>query len=208
VLLGAVIARVTRQPYPEAARRITLQPMGATGLRLDGEPPRYLPGEARRYLEGSEQPVPGGNARMVMASGGWQATCVDMARVLTGIDGSRTGAPFLSPSAFDAMLAPATGIAHPSRQHWIGLGWDLVESFPHSGVAGGKRYSYGKDGGIGGIETYVEHLAIGVDYVLPFNSRPRGDGMPGPLELVKPKVIAFIRQMRPWPDGDLFNAGG
>ncbi|MFO1414038.1 MAG: serine hydrolase domain-containing protein [Burkholderiales bacterium] len=207
VLLGGIIAKVTGMPYPDAVRRLFLDPIGATGLRLDDEPPRYQPGEAKRYVEGNATPVPGGNPRMVMASGGWQATAVGMTQVLTAIDGSRTGSPFLAPAQYDAMLQPAPGIARPSPDHWMGLGWDLVQTFPDSAQPGKVRASYGKDGGIGGIETYVEHLAIGVDYVLLFNSRPRGTGMPGPLELVKPKVIEFARGVRDWPEGDLFGAG-
>ena len=203
VLLGAIVAAVTRQPYPEAVRALALQPMGATGLRLDGDPPAYNPGEAKRYVLGTEHPVPGGNSRMVMASGGWQATCVDMARVMTAIDGSRTGRPFLSPPMLQAMLEPAPGIAHPSPDHWMGLGWDMVQAFPDAG--GGKRYSWGKDGGLAGIETYVERMAIGANYVLLFNSSAQRAGE-GALALLKPKVIDFIRQLRTWPDGDLFPA--
>ena len=204
VLLGAVIAAVSRQPYPESVQQITLRPMGATGIRLDNVPPRYNPGEARRYIAGTEHPVPGGLGRMSMASGGWQANCVDMARVMTGIDGSRTGSPFLSPAMMQAMLEPAPGIVPPSPAHWMGLGWDMVQAFPDPGNAGGKRYNWGKDGGIGGIETYVEHLASGANYVLLFNSRPPQGSEAGALELIKPKVIEFIQQTRAWPDGDLF----
>lgn len=204
VLLGAIIAAVTRQQYPEAVRALALQPMGATGLRLDGDPPAYNPGEAKRYVLGNEHPVPGGNSRMVMASGGWQASCVDMARVMTAIDGSRTGRPFLSPAMLQAMLEPAPGIAHPSPDHWMGLGWDMVQAFPDA--AGGKRYSWGKDGGLAGIETYVERMAIGANFVLLVNSSPQRSGEEGGLALVKPKLVDFIRQQRAWPDGDLFAA--
>lgn len=204
VLLGAIVAAVTRQPYPEAVRALALQPMGATGLRLDGDPPAYNPGEAKRYVLGNEHPVPGGNSRMVMASGGWQASCVDMARVMTAIDGSRTGRPFLSPAMLQAMLEPAPGIAHPSPDHWMGLGWDMVQAFPDA--AGGKRYSWGKDGGLAGIETYVERMAIGANFVLLVNSSPQRSGEEGGLALVKPKLVDFIRQQRAWPDGDLFAA--
>ncbi len=205
VLLGGVIAAIARQPYPEAVRALALQPMGAPGLKLDAEPPTTNPGEARRYVAGTEHPVPGGNSRMVMASGGWQATCVDMARVMTAIDGSRTGTPFLSPAMLQAMVEPAPGIARPAPDHWMGLGWDMVQAFPDAG--GGKRYSWGKDGGLPGIQTYVERLAIGANFVLLFNSSPAHDGdADGALALVKPKVVDFIRQQRAWPDGDLFAA--
>ena len=76
---------------------------------------------------------------------------------------------------------------------------------PDPASADGKRYSWGKDGGLGGIQTYVERLAIGANFVLLFNSAPQGEEG-GALALVKPKVIEFIQQMRAWPDGDLFQA--
>ena len=201
-LLGGVIAKVTAQGYPEVVQQTTLRPMGATGLRVDDAPPRYLDGEARRYLIGSEHEVPGGNPRMVMAAGGWQASCVDMARFITAIDGSRTGTTFLSAPTFEAMLSPAVGIQRESPDHWMGLGWDYVQAYP--GPDGGKRYSYGKDGGIGGIQAYLEHLAIGADFVLLVNSAPADTTTtPGGRQMIQPKLVDFIRQT-PAPDGDLF----
>ena len=206
VLLGAIIAAVGKAPYPAFVQQHTLRPMGVTGIRLDGLPPRYDPGEAHRYVLGSDRPLPGGNSRMVMASGGWQASCVDMARVMTAIDGSRTGTPWLSPPMFQAMLAPAPGIRRPSPEHWMGLGWDTVQAFPDPGNAGGKRYTWGKDGGLGGIETYVEHMAIGANFALLCNSRPPSANDAGALSLIKPRLIEFIQQTHAWPDGDLFAA--
>jgi N-acyl-D-amino-acid deacylase len=202
VLLGGVIATVTRQGYPEYVQQSTLRAMGVNGIRIDDVPPRYLPGEARRYILASEHEVPGGNARMAMASGGWQASCVDMARVMTAIDGSRTGTPFVSPAMMQAMVAPAPGITHPP-EHWMGLAWDFVQSFP--AADGGRRYSYGKDGGLGGVQTYVEHLAIGADFALLVNSSPGQEGQPGGRQLIQPKLVDFIRQA-PVSDGDLFPA--
>ncbi len=203
VLLGGIIARVTGQAYPEYVQQNTLRPMGATSVRLDDVEPRYLPGEAKRYVLGSEREVPGGNSRMVMASGGWQATSVDMMRIMTAIDGSRTGTPFLPPAMIEAMLAPAPGIAGPSPDHWMGLAWDMVQSFPGPN---GKRWSYGKDGGLPGVQTYVEHLAIGANYALLINSAPgNANAQPGALRLIQPRLVEFIRQA-PVPDGDLFSA--
>jgi hypothetical protein len=180
--------------------------MGVTGIRIDNVPPQHNPGEAHLYIAGTEHPVPGGNPRMVMAAGGWQANCIDVARVMTAIDGSRTDTPFLSPAMMEAMLAPASGFPPPSPEHWMGLGWDMVQSFPDPGNPGAKRYNWGKDGGLGGIDTYVEHLASGDDCVLLFNSSPP-QGSRSAWELIKPKVIALIQQTRAWPDGDLFQAG-
>ncbi len=205
VLLGSVIGAVTRTPYPEYIRQRTLPALGATGVRLDDVPPRYLPGEAKRYVAGNDAPVAGGNSRMVMASGGWQAHCVDMARVMTAIDGTRTGTPFLSPAMLDAMLQPAPGITPANNMHHMGLGWDLVQAFPDPADPSRRRYAWGKDGGLAGIETYVLHRPGGVNLVFLFNSSTRADAdAPGGLALIKPKVVDFVEQLPAWPAGDLF----
>lgn len=216
VLLGAVVAAVGQQEYPEFVQAHTLRPMGITDMRVDDPPPNYLPGEARRYMLPSEHPVPGGNNRMVMAAGGWSANCVDMAKLLTAIDGSRTGTPWLPPELMQAMVTPAPGIPpvggqDGAPQHWMGLGWDQVEKFPPTAPGGPERYSWGKDGGLAGIQTWIQHLGDGVNFVLMFNSSaPHGGDVPGGLALIRPKVIEFIRSVRSWPQGDLFAdlAGG
>ncbi|MBL9140409.1 MAG: beta-lactamase family protein, partial [Phycisphaerae bacterium] len=205
VLLGAVVARVCERDYPESAHQVTLQPMGIEGMRLDEPPPNYFEGEARRYMLPGEHALPGGNNRMVMAAGGWAANCMQMAKLLTAIDGSRTGAPWLSPGLMQAMVTPAPGIQSQSPEHWMGLGWDQVERFPPASPGGPERFSWGKDGGLAGIETWIQHLAEGADFALLFNSGvSHTGGQQGPLAVIRPKVIEFIRGVRAWPEGDLF----
>lgn len=223
VLLGAVIAAVTREEYPAYVQQHTLQPWGVHGTRVDEPIPNYFPGEARRYMLPAEHEVPGGNNRMVMAAGGWAANCVDMALMLTAIDGSRTGRPWLSPTLMQAMVEPAQGIAPISASvpelggapagsntqeaplHWMGLGWDQVELFPPAQPGGPQRYSWAKDGGLAGIQTWVQHVATGTNFALLFNSSvPHGQETPGALGLVRPRVLEFIRGVKAWPVGDLF----
>ncbi len=205
VLLGGVIAQLTKQDYPEFIQQFMLHPMGITGMRIEEPPPDYLPGEAHRYLLPSEHPLPGGNHRMMLAAGGWSASCVDMARLLTAIDGSRTGTNWLSPALMQAMVTPAPGIAPASPQHWMGLGWDEVEKYPPTEPGGAERYSWGKDGALGGIQTWVQHLAEGANFALLLNSPPQHNaGTPGGLAVIRSCVVDFIRGVRGWPAGDLF----
>jgi N-acyl-D-amino-acid deacylase len=205
VLLGAVIAAVAREEYPAFVQQRTLQPWGVHGMRVDEPPPNYFPGEARRYMLPAEHEVPGGNNRMVMAAGGWAANCVDMALMMTAIDGSRTGRPWLSPALMQAMVTPAPGIVPASPEHWMGLGWDQVERAPAAQPGGTEGFSWAKDGGLAGIQTWVQHLPGGTNFVLLFNSSvPHGQETPGALGLVRPRVLEFIRGMKAWPVGDLF----
>ncbi len=207
VLLGAVIAAVGGQEYGPFVQQHTLQPMGIQGMRRAGVPPDYLPGEARRYMLPAEHQVPGGNSPMVFAAGGWEANCVDMARLLTAIDGSRTGSPWLSPATLRAMVTPAPGIHSAAPDHWFGLGWDTVERESTSTTApfliDGKHYTFAKDGSLSGIQTWIEHLADGVNFVLLFNSSAGHDIQAG-LGIIRPKVVEFIRGVTQWPQGDLF----
>lgn len=200
VLLGAVIAEIAKQPYAEYAQAQTLHPMGATRMRLTGPGPGYGEGEAHRYALPSDHPIPGGNPPMVAASGGWMADCIDMARVMTAIDGSRTGTPWLPPALMDAMLQPAPGIPPAPAGHWMGLAWDQVERVQ---TPNGPAYGWAKDGGLAGIQTWVQHLPEGIDLVILCNSSPP-HGQVGELAMVRPKVIEFLRGVRAWPEGDLF----
>jgi N-acyl-D-amino-acid deacylase len=203
VLLGAIIAAVNRQDYLQCVQELLLRPMGISGMRRTGVPPQYLPGEAHRYLLPADHPMPGGNSPMMFAAGGWDASCIDLAKLLVAIDGSRSGTPWLAPELLQATLAPARGIA-PTQGHWFGMGWDSVEEFPGQDGAP-TRYTYSKDGALGGISTWIEHLAVGSNFVLLFNSSmAHGSDTPGGLGLIRPKVIDFIRGVKSWPEGDLF----
>jgi len=197
VLVGAMMASIARQPYGEIVQSTTLRPMGITGMRLDPPNPEYLPGETHRYTAPANHAIPGGHPAMTMAAGGWMADCIDMARLLTGISGSRTGAPFLSPRMMQAMVSPSPRIPVEPGKPWFGLGWDEVQSFPTDG--GGQRYGYAKEGDLPGIYTWIEHLAIDVDLAILVNTS--GEGAKAAL---KPRLLEFIRGVRQWPDGDLF----
>ena len=205
-LLGAIIMKVSGQPYEAAVQQTMLAPMGVQRMRTDGPPPAYLEGEAHRYALGSENSFPGGQREMMIPAGGWVANAVDMAWIMTAIDGSRTGSSFLPPNMVKAMLSPPPGL--PPRQNgtYFGMGWDQVvppqSAAPSSGspVAG---YEYGKDGGLPGINTWVQHLANGVDWTLLINSSAMHDGE-APISTVKSQLVPRLRSLAAWPDGDLF----
>lgn len=201
VLLGALMAKMHNEGYAPFVQQTTLRPMGIQNMRIDPVAPEYLPGEAHRYTPPADHPIPGGHPLMTMAAGGWMATCVDMARLLTAIDGSRTGTPFLSPPMMQAMVSAAPGIPREQGKGWFGLGWDSVEE-----VAGGNgngdiasRFSWAKDGALPGISTWIHHLPSGVNFAILCNSSAEGA-----LAALRPKVLQFINGMRQWPEGDLF----
>jgi len=225
ILLGTLIARMHREGYGAFMHEFMLRPMGIALMRIDPPGPEYLPGEAHRYTPPADHPIPGGHPLMTMAAGGWVANCIDLAKFMTAIDGSRTGTPWLSPAMMQAMVSKAPGIPPKPSGAWFGLGWDDVEERGVGGVAvrsvgksadvaGGasgdvaadvagddiaSRFMWAKDGGVPGVSTWVQHLPSGVDFVILCNTSGEGE-----LAQVRPKVLDFVRSVRQWPDGDLF----
>jgi len=201
VLLGALIAKLNNEGYGPFVNQRTLRPMGIEGMRIDPSESAYLPGEAHRYAPPADHPVSGGHPLMTMAAGGWMAHCIDLAKMLTAIDGSRTGSTWLSAPLMQAMVSAAPGIPRKTTGGWFGLGWDSVEE-----VGGGddgadiaSRFEWSKDGALPGVSTWVQHMPSGVNFAILCNSS--GEGA---LAQIRPRVLEFIRGVREWPDGDLF----
>ena len=84
------------------------------------------------------------------ASGGWAASVVDLARMMTALDGSRTGKAFLGEAMMKEMLAPPAAPVKPRPDGtYFGLGWDTVQKFP-------KTYGYMKGGAWPGVRASVK----------------------------------------------------
>jgi len=204
-LLGAIIMKVTGKEYGPAVQGLMLKPMGVERMRVDGRPPTYLPGEAHRYAAGGQHSFPGGQKAMMIPAGGWVSDAVQMAWVMTAIDGSRSGSPFLPADMLKAMLSPPPGLPIRENGTYFGMGWDQVK--PPQGGGGGSNplsgYEYGKDGGLPGISTWVQHLANGVDWALLVNSSAAEHG-DSAQSVIREHVLPRIRALQSWPDGDLF----
>jgi CubicO group peptidase (beta-lactamase class C family) len=175
IVLGQVIAHVTGKPFEESVEKLLFEPIGVSDVQFASprtfdlrHPAPYLPYEAKRYFIGNSKALPAGHAEATGAAGGWDGSAVAMARFLTALDGSRTGKPYLNDQLMEQMLAkPLPPLKARSNHSWYGLGWDEVREihdWPH-----GKGLAYGKDGGVNGISTYIEHLPGDIDWVVLFN---------------------------------------
>ena len=228
--LGDVIEHVSGQPYAQYVEQATLVPMGIRAARMTPvvEPQRaapYLPGEAHRYFAGTVKSLPGGHGGPTGAAGGWAASAVAMAKFLTAVDGTRTGKPFLSDALMQQMLArPTPPLAIRKNNTWFGLGWDSVHEMPNWPPGDKKSadtLAYGKDGGVPGISTWIEHLPGGIDWVVLFNgsvrhreNHPEETEQPSEapqgnaLQDVRKEVVELLRGVKEWPRGDLFERFG
>src|SRR5262245_5071073 len=159
VMLGQIVAKVSGQPYEQYVRAKVLKPMGIQSARLHDRDGRYFQGEARRYNAGLMQALPAYNSPWTDASGGWAASVVDLARMMTALDGSRTGKPFLGEAMMKEMLAPPPAPLKPRADGThFGLGWDAVQKFA-------KGHGYSKGDAWPGVRASVKHRADGVTTV-------------------------------------------
>ena len=65
---------------------------------------------------------------------------------------------------------------------------------------------YGKNGGVAGISTFVEHDPGGVDWVLLFNGSGPKKG-PDALAQAIPQIRQAVHDAQQWPKRDLFEQG-
>jgi len=235
-ILGRVIEKVTGQPYEQYVEQNTLAPMGIRGIKMSSmrspdKQATYLPNEAKRYIAGTTKPLEGGHILNSAPAGGWCGSAVALSRFLTATDGSRTGKTFFNAATMQQMLArPEPPLMIRKNGAWFGLGWDAVRVMPSwpfdktpSGAVSGRadeheieNLAYGKDGGLPGISTWIQHLPGDIDWVVLFNgSKPkaaRAEDIEHPadapegnaLQDAQKEVIQLLRSVDSWPRGDLF----
>ncbi len=197
IVLGEVIARISRQSYEQFVRDNVLTPLGLAKVRVHPGNGRYAADEARRYLSGATGELPGWEQPYLNASGGWAASAVDLARLLTAVDGSR-GKRFLGDKMFAEMISPPPGIKPKADGSYVGLGWDIVNRDD-------KTFTYAKDGSWYGMRCFMKRQPTGVNWVLLFNASMDPDvfDRQTATEAVK-EVRLAVERMGRYPDIDLF----
>lgn len=199
IILGQVIAAVSGMPYEQYVRTAVHKPMGIASARLHDRDGRYFTGEARRYNAGLLRALPAFDMPWLDSSGGWAGSVVELARMMTAVDGSRTGKPFLGEAMMKEMLAPpAAPIARRPDGTYFGLGWDAVQ-------VRDKAQAYGKEGVWQGSRAVVKRRLDGVVIAFVFNALAQMD----PLDLriasdAFREVQAAVAETRDWPKVDLF----
>jgi N-acyl-D-amino-acid deacylase len=198
VVLGEVIAAVSGQSYEKFAVEQVLKPAGIVSARLEPRDGRYPAGMAHRHLAGSFVPLPPMQLPMMDAAGGWVASAVDVARLLTSLDGSR-GEPVLGAKGRAWMVEPPPPPLRPGPSGtYTGMGWDTV-------LPEGRSYTYFKDGSYQGIRTYAKRLAAGLNWVLLFNASLELDETD---DRIRAAAVREVRQrvegLGAYPDVDLF----
>ncbi len=159
-VLGAVVARASGQTYIDFVRDNVFAPAGVTRFG-SLEMHAAIAGQAVRYDENRgvvvNKRVEGGTP-----AGGWILSAVDMVRVVVAYDAGK----IVSPASRAAMLAPPAAPLRPrANGSAFGLGWDVVY---HVG-GNPDAVFYGKNGGIQGSHTWVEHRPDGIAFAAFYN---------------------------------------
>ena len=102
LLLSLIVEKVSGMPYEQFMQKEVFEPAGCHGFRLGGDYLKdRLPGETRYYVQADDQPTPsfdgkyssvprcyGGNyISGLYGAGGWTGSVVELARMVSAIDG-------------------------------------------------------------------------------------------------------------------------
>jgi len=200
IVLGPVIAKVSGQPYEEYVRKTILDPLGMKKTRLLDPQGNYSADQARRYLSGTEQLLPAYTMPWTTASGCWESSVVDLAKLITAIEGSRGKKPLLSEESMAQMLAPPPTPIRPRPDgSYQGLGWDVVQKFPNG-------FGYSKGGSWTGIRSTFKRGADGTCSIVLFNASIEFDVIDQQIrqDAVR-EILDQAARIKTWPKVDFFN---
>jgi N-acyl-D-amino-acid deacylase len=218
-LLGRVIEKASGKSYENYMREDVLAPMGITTMRIGRslqsqrftDEVKYYDYEgaplAPALIAGATGMVPrqyGGAflTEICESYGGWIASAVDLARLLTGLDGRRGTPRSLNEEIFRTMLSRPPHVAAGAASYYA-MGWTTRPA--------DTRFTYWHSGSLPGTRTYMVSFANGRAYVALFNTRPResdaavAEGAADAfIEAVDRNVAAAFGQVTRWPEHDLF----
>lgn len=216
VVLGAIIQRLTGEPYVDYVKAQVLKNMGiqrmAQGHTLLKD---SVPGEVRYYAVGGQgldyplvqsvfpgqglvpQAYGGFYMEAMAANGGWVSSTMDLLRFVTSVDGLHNRPQFLADSTIGQMIAQPAGNSTwpPGSAYWYAMGW-LVR--PSNGDA-----NWWHTGGLPGTTTEMVRAYNGVEWVALFNARAVNDA--GFTAALDNGLWTALQSVTSWPTMDLFS---
>ena len=207
-ILGRIIEKKTGQPYEEYVRENILAPAAITRMQVGRtRPEERAAGEVKYYqypgakltnsvfADGPQRvsrPYGGFYLEALDSHGGWIASPIDLARLVTALDGS--GSPtVLRPESVEIMVARPNPPLRDTSRHY-GMGWSIR---PKQDDA-----NWWHAGSLPGTRTLLVRTHHGGVWAAFFNSRPEARSEFG-SELDKTMWLAF-REVTTWPEHDLF----
>ena len=211
-LLGQLIEEVSQQSYQDYVANNILTPLGLDRPQI-GSAEGDAPGEVlyQPYnldLEKSafsekeklvSRAYEGRNYELVLSSGGWIFSVVDMAKLL-GAFHSNVQNPVLSESMQRELLTPTVSMGWGGFYETHGWPTRLQDK-----VGGGKVRVYSKGGASSTTASSVQFREDDISFVLFFN-RANGDKVDKYFGALVRELHEYADQMSPsqWPSKDLF----
>jgi CubicO group peptidase (beta-lactamase class C family) len=199
MFLGEVISTVTGEPYESYVRKSILIPNGIMDMHIGNSYRKNKrPNEVCYFEPAGSESIPecngsgsiveksnGGNSiELLGAAGGWISSSVELARLITFIDGERHVHDILSKRTIGEMT-DHTYAKGP-------LGWRSVSD-------SGNWY---RTGSMAGTSAMIKKQPDGVTWVFISNSSCwKGSGLSVDIERLMNRIIPNIKE---WPDRDLF----
>ena len=145
-ILGRVIEKITGMTYPNAAKTMLLQPVGATDMTIAGNTlADRIPNEVKYYGQSGENPYIYNIGRMD-SHGGWLATATDLARILVHVDGFPAKQDVLSSNAITVMTTASTANSSYACGWFVNSSnnWWHTGSLPGTATEQARTISAGK----------------------------------------------------------------
>ncbi len=157
-IAGAVVEKASGEDYHAYVQEHVFAPAGVTDAAwLDRGRP--ISAEATRYDEAGQPVVDTRHVGALTPAGGWVLSATDMVKILSAYNAGK----IVSQASVAAMLAPPQPPLQARKDgSAFGLGWDVVAR-----ESGGIYY--GKNGGLDGAHTWIEHRPDGVVVAVFYN---------------------------------------
>lgn len=206
--VGRVIEKVSGKSYEQYLREDLFAPLGITRMRLGKTRlAERFPGEVRYHMPTGTALVPsvfpgGGQVEFpygafaleaIEGAGGWTATVVDLARILSRIDGPPSSS-ILSANAFAELTKRPPAPMSQTATSWYGLGF--------SARPAGTNFNIWHTGSLPGTRTWMARFSNDVTIAVAFNLRPSNDDEF--IAEVDSRLANFGSRNTLWPTQDLF----
>lgn len=208
-LLGALVEKVTGQPFERYVQQNILNPIGNTCMRF-GKTLRHdkAPNEAMYYdldnaslvrsvFDGETSdtfPYAGRDYAGWGAAGAWIASPVEVVRFVNHVDGLRR--PALLRSSSVKKMLQKNAVSERKTGFWYGLGWRVQDK-----KVGQHWYHDGASNS--GAAAIMMRTNTGLVWSASFNKRlPAGRAL---YKEFNKKMWSITRGVTRWPSGDLFD---
>jgi N-acyl-D-amino-acid deacylase len=218
LMLGRVIAAITKTNYYDAVRGLVLKPLGMASTLQARSIPNKRPDREVSYYDtngntgtglvppvlGKQVPTPdgGSNLENFEGFGGWASTAQDMVRLASAFD-DPSKCQLLKEETISAMWARPDGAPGRTangrpKSVYYGCGWNVRP------IDEGNRVNAWHFGILSGVSTLLVRRNDGFTWALLFNGDYLQDGKTEAAWDIAEAIHPVVDGITKWPTDDLF----